>query len=472
MRSIFSKLLVSHTIVILVSTLTMGLFLSYVVQQYIIDSKQQELREKGEHIIAFLETNHFTPDVLSEQSTRIMSDMAGANIWITDSSGHVITGRASISEHASRRFFADNSPTIAALFRGKTQAWLRTSHLQDIDPSITVALPLHHSPFPAALFLQAPITKIDQTLDNLRTFFMYALTLGVFAAFVIGLVTSRSLTRPIANISRAAAKFAQGDFTSHAIVKTNDEIGHLGQTFNSMADSLARVEQNRREFLANVSHELKTPIASIQALTETILDGIVQTPAQQQRYLTTIVIETGRIGRLIHDLLDLAQLDAGELSIQYEKVDLKALVELEEEKHAAALLKKRVALQPVLPKTLPLVWADSDRLTQVLTNLISNAIRYAPGNSVIDITASVKHHHVFLNVIDHGPGISHDDLPYIWNRFYRAEKSRTRSQGGTGLGLAITRKLMEAMGGTISVDSVCGQGATFTISLTAVMEEK
>jgi signal transduction histidine kinase len=322
-----------------------------------------------------------------------------------------------------------------------------------------------NTPVQYALFLRTPITGVNKTAQAIEKLLFYAALLSVLAAGAVSFFISRSLTRPISDISRAASRFADGDYSSRSSVSGKDEIGSLGITFNGMAESLADIEQNRRDFLANISHELKTPIASIQALTEAIIDGIVDTPEQRQRYLSNILSETGRINRLIRELSDLSALEAGKLTIQLQNIDLKEFFLAETEKYVSLLAERNLHWHTVIPDNLPLVKADRDRLTQVFANLITNAVRYAPGGSALGLKLVAGRKFVSIAVSDSGPGIAPDDLPYIWDRFYRADKSRARQYGGSGLGLFITRNLVHAMGGEITVESTPGKGATFTFTL-------
>lgn len=313
--------------------------------------------------------------------------------------------------------------------------------------------------------MDAPITGVNRTIFSLEKILLYSLFAGILTAFILGLLISRNLTKPIGNISLAAHEFAEGNFNSRTTATGNDEIGNLGQTFNTMADSLAQIEQNRRNFLANVSHELRTPVTSIQALSETILDGLAPKPEQQRRYLITIVQESKRLSRLISDLLDLSQLEADELSIISGELNLKLWLRSEIDKIQPLLMKKGLMLHVDIPENLPMVWADTDRVSQVFINLITNAIRHTPEQSTITINLYTIKHHVALELYDQGPGIPLADLPHIWDRFYRGDPSRARNDGGTGLGLAITKKLVHAMNGTIMVHSVPDKGATFTFTL-------
>lgn len=458
-RSIFGRLLFSHIAVILVTTVCFGIFISFLIRAHVVENKRSELLAKGNVVAALISptlASGHTPNRLD-----LIGDLVGVNIWAVNQQGKVLAGNP---PNRWIRALTENPGQFEGVFAGAAQSWVRNARNQP-DPSITVALPLTGTQIPSALFLYTPITGINQTVQALDRLLIVALLVGTLAATLLGFFIARSLTRPIANISKAAARFAGGDYTSRTKATGNDEIGRLGQVFNGMAESLASTEQNRRDFLANVSHELKTPVASIQALAEALHDGMVERPEKQQRYLQTIVEESLHIDRLIRDLLDLAQLEAGELTVVPEKVDLAAFLPNELTKYEHLLAEKQLKAAMNIPPSLPAVLADAGRLSQVVANLLANAIRYSPDGASVDIAVKVVYSQIAVSVADHGPGIPAADQPHIWDRFYRVDKSRSRSGGGTGLGLAITKRLVTAMGGEISVYSVPGAGATFTFTL-------
>jgi signal transduction histidine kinase len=460
-RSIFNKILLSHIGLILLSTITLALFMSYLVRSNAIDSKRKDLLFKGNAVIELL-----TPDLLqgrtpSNDALERIGDLAGGVIWLINDKGAVIAGRS--PQNWAKRF-QEEQQEHTDLFANGPHSWIRPSDRHK-DPSIVVALAIPGAPTPIAVFLDAPLTGVNQTVTSLEKILFYSLLASIFTAIIVGYLIARSLTKPIANISQAAKNFTQGNYDSRTSATGNNEIGNLGHTFNMMAESLQQIEQNRRNFLASVSHELKTPVTSIQALSETILDGLAPKPEQQQRYLTTILQETKRLGRLISDLLDLSQLEADELSIVCEKINLQTWLLIETDKIEPLLLQKQITLHMDMPEELPHIWGDADRLGQVFTNLLTNAIRYSPEQSIITISFFAAKEHIAISIRDTGSGISPDDLPYIWDRFYRVDKSRARTCGGTGLGLAITKKLVQAMQGDITVISTLGKGSTFTVTL-------
>lgn len=224
-----------------------------------------------------------------------------------------------------------------------------------------------------------------------------------------------------------------------------------------------KLEEMRREFIANVSHELRTPISLITGYGEAIMDGVYETPEQRNGFIKVILAEAGRLKRLVEDLLELSRLQSGSIILEKEWVDIEQVAQGVKEKFHNVLREENTELQVEIGRGAEMVWADKFRLEQIFINLISNAVRYAPGG-VIKLRSLKCGPNKIISISDTGRGIPAADLPFVFERFYRADKSRNRESGGTGLGLAIAKNLVEALQGTIKVDSQEGQGTVFTIS--------
>jgi two-component system sensor histidine kinase ResE len=235
--------------------------------------------------------------------------------------------------------------------------------------------------------------------------------------------------------------------------------------------ALRRLEQMRRDFVANVSHELRTPLTAIQGIIEGLIDGVIS-EAEAGRYLRVAHGESLRMNRLVQDLLDLAALEAGRTDWELHAVELPEILDRLETRLQAPLSEKGLAVRREVPPDLPPLPANESRLEQVLTNLVENAARFSPPGGVITVTAERRpDNRITVTVRDQGPGIPPEDLPHVWERFYRVEKSRARESGGTGLGLAIVRQIVEAQGGEVAVESSPGEGASFSFTLPAAENE-
>lgn len=227
-----------------------------------------------------------------------------------------------------------------------------------------------------------------------------------------------------------------------------------------------RLEMLRREFVANVSHELRSPLSLLQGYVEALADGLAEDEAERQKYLNILLDETLRLRRLVNDLLDLTQLETGNINMRIDQLSVNSLVFRVTGRFQPVFDEQNKNLQVSIPENLPLVKGDEDKLQQVLVNLLDNAIKYTPVEGTVKVTASAGEKTVDISVADSGPGIPKDELDQIWERFYKVDKARTREAvGGTGLGLAIVKNIILAHGGQVGVKSDPGAGAQFTFSI-------
>jgi signal transduction histidine kinase len=255
---------------------------------------------------------------------------------------------------------------------------------------------------------------------------------------------------------------ATGELEQQVVVRSRDELGELAAAFNQMSADLARASELRRQMTADIAHDLRTPLTVITGYLESLRDGVLQpSPAR----FDTIYNEAQQLQRLVEDLRTLSLADAGELPLNRQLVSPQELLEglVAAYKHQAE--RQSIALHWQAEPGLPAINVDADRMMQVLSNLVSNALRYTPAGGQIALTAAQRGAGVQLTVQDNGAGIAREALPHIFERFYRGDPARQQHDGESGLGLAIARSIVEAQGGTIAVQSALGAGTTFTIML-------
>ena len=298
-----------------------------------------------------------------------------------------------------------------------------------------------------------------------------AVAIGFAAAVAISLILSSTLLSPIRRMTHASESMADGDFTQKIPVESEDEIGTLSRTFNTMASQLEttlselkNAERQRREFVANVSHELRTPLTSIRTYAETLSDSPDLPEDTRADFLNVILNESDRMGKIVTDLLDLSRLDAGG-GIKLEPFSLERSVR---EVYTAIALSaerrgQRVDLE--LQWAMPDIVGDRARIEQVLMNIMTNAIKYTPEGGEINVACYAIGDFAKVRISDSGVGIPEEDLPHIFDRFYRVDKARTRESGGTGLGLSIAYDIVLLHGGEIRLESEVGKGTTFTVIL-------
>ncbi len=294
---------------------------------------------------------------------------------------------------------------------------------------------------PAAEFL----TSVNQAIAS-------SAGIAGLVALILGTILFLQIIKPLRLLRKAAAAISSGDLHQRVDIHSRDELGELGTTFNKMAESLAAAETQRQHLVADVAHELRTPLAAIQGTLEGIQDGILPTDKEQ---VDALYAETLLLNRLVDDLKLLSLAEAGQLKLERQATETGVLIQQIVERAKIRADAKGVNLIAELGPNLLPVWIDSDRITQVLNNLIGNALRYTPEGGKITVRGSVLPACKFIqiSVSDTGLGIDSEDLPFIFDRFYRADKSRNRRSGGSGLGLAIVKQLVEAHGGRVQAES-------------------
>lgn len=294
-----------------------------------------------------------------------------------------------------------------------------------------------------------------ETAWNRSTF--WSVIVGGSAAAGLSYLMSQRIMRPLIRIEKITQKFAQDQLSERLPVSEIPEINRLSTSINRMAASLEGVEQRRREIIGDLTHELRTPLTVLRGYLEELAEGKISPSPEVYLRLAT---ETRRLERLVNDLQELSKAEAGHLQINLLPVNLRPLLESLVQKFSDQLLEDGPVLSLDCPVQLPAVLADLDRTEQVLVNLIGNALRYTSHGS-ITIRAWTEARLLWLAVSDTGIGIEPEDLPHIFERFWRAEQARTIHAGGTGIGLAISRRLIELQGGQIFVESQPGVGSTF-----------
>jgi signal transduction histidine kinase len=300
--------------------------------------------------------------------------------------------------------------------------------------------------------------------DTVVTMVLVAIGAAVVASLV-GLVAAGLLTRPLGRLGGAAGRIARGDLSARSgLADRRDEIGALGRTFDGMASELQSSEATRRRLFQDVAHELKTPLAVIDATSSAVIDGVYP---HDDRHVATIRDQARLLSRIVDDLRTVSLAESGELALA--RADVEAATLLADVAAAfgapadAAGVTVRIAADPAAR-----VHADADRLRQAIGALVDNALRMAPAGSAIELSASGSDGgNVELSVRDHGPGIAPEDLPHLFDRFYRADLARDRTSGTSGLGLAIVRAIARAHGGSVTAENVEGGGALFRLALPA-----
>jgi signal transduction histidine kinase len=300
--------------------------------------------------------------------------------------------------------------------------------------------------------------------DDLLPPLLAAAGLAVLLAIILSWLTARGISRPLRDIAEAARGIPQGDYRPIA-VSGPSEVRQLADSFNRMIDKVRASRQSQRDFVANVSHELKTPLTSIHGFAQAMLDGTITDRQGLEKAAGVIYDESGRMHRLVVELLELARLEGGAAKFRREQVDVSLLLEKIAAQFSPQAQEAGIELRTSI-QALPRLLGDGDRLAQVFTNLVDNGLKNTPAGGWLEISSLARDGFAEISVADSGPGIPAAELDRIFERFYQVDKSRARTgQQGTGLGLSIAREITEAHGGSIQADSRPGAGSVFVVKI-------
>lgn len=331
-----------------------------------------------------------------------------------------------------------------------------------------VILVVSHIIFTAASFFlfQDHLTNLHQNSEDFNKMKYLFILSSIISITITGLITyylSKRMTAPLREMNRAALYIARGKFDQRIKIKTHDELGELGKTFNFMAQELAGLDQMRKDFVANISHDLRSPLTSLHGFVRALLDDTI--PNERKPHYYKIMNEqTGRMITLVNDLLDMARIDAGQLEIRPVIFNLSEVIRQALSRMEPEFVNKQVNVVLISEEEQDIcVFADPHLMDQVIVNLIQNAVQFSSSNSSVEVILKKEEQSV-VSIRDYGLGIKQEDIEFIWDRFYKADRART-SKSGTGLGLSIVKHILDLHQTDIQVESEIGRGTIFTFTL-------
>jgi two-component system, OmpR family, phosphate regulon sensor histidine kinase PhoR len=442
-------------------------FATEVTKNKYIQNLTQQLTEKARALALVLGDS----SAVNEATARALETAAGGRITVVLADGKVLADSEANAEkmenHATR-------PEMARALRGETWSDIRRSATIGVS-FLYVAVPIRGG----ALRIAVPLSEIDRQIAQLRWKILGSTALAFLPALAVAAFLARFLSRRFSAISGYAAELARGNFRARLPEGDSSEFGQLAATLNETAAhlqqaveqlesehaELEKVERVRKDFVTNVSHELRTPLASIQGYTETLLDGAINDPKHNLRFLEIIRHNAERLTRITEDLLTLSRIEQKRQKFEFDSHPVTMLLADAIDLMRPIAEKNRIRLEIESAPEDAMVRCDSEAVSQILSNLMDNAIKYTHPGGCISVGARQDGDYVEFHVRDTGIGIPEEDLPRLFERFYRVDKARSREMGGTGLGLSIVKHLVAAQEGTTRVESRVGEGSTFFFTL-------
>ncbi|HEY9870786.1 MAG TPA: ATP-binding protein [Candidatus Obscuribacterales bacterium] len=467
-RSLANQLLFTYLLILTIALAKASFWALFLIKTESINDLRNALEVEAVNLGLEIDNDLALDSLESKKRIQAAADRhagkLGVSITVVDNDGHVIVDSG--AKQAEGQNISDE-PEINDALAGITAMYRRTG-----APSRTewlyVAYPVRAMGETAGVIrVGFPLTEINQRLHKDLIIFLQLILITGIVTVLISLWLAKKVTRPIREMSAMARQIAEsGDISVFVPIRRQDEIGELGLSFNQMIGRLREQERLRQEFIANASHELKTPTMAIGSVVEALQAGAADDPELRTQFLSSLERLVERQSSLIQDLLDISRLDGGLQVNWQEDVNLLQVISDAVEQIRPQAEKKQVSLKNESDTDGLLIPGNAIQLQRAFTNILTNAVAYTPSEGSVTVGAKTTDaEHVEVLIQDTGAGIDPADLPHIFDRFYRGDKARTRSGGGTGLGLAITREIIARHHGTVLVDSVVGKGSTFVVRL-------
>jgi len=458
-KSIFDRMLFLQCVTVLSLLLILGLGIGYVARMQGLNMEEEALIETGRQAASALAQGE------SPQSLQALTEGRKLLLQIVYPDGIV-----SVFEDEKWQPLVsmpiDKTRASEVVRRGGSVPETMDRFFSGASfPVYTLFVRLGEGEGDGVLLLHSDIARLNRAFRQIA---LWSLAICVVAAFVVlfsSYFIAKRIINPFVDMNHIVQCYSKGDFSQRIPVQGKDEASQLGRSFNEMADQLKNLEVTRQSFVANVSHELRSPLTSMKGFLEAMMDGTI--PAEEhEHYIDIVLSETRRMTAMVNDLLDLARIESGIITVNYEVFDINELIRRTLITFEARISEKSMELDVRFANEQSFVYADSNQISQVLRNLIDNAIKYSPDGRTLLVSTYALRKEVYVTIRDTGVGIPAEDVPHIFDRFYKVEKAHTPSpQVGSGLGLAIVKKIIEAHGQSITVKSARGKGTQFTFTL-------
>lgn len=474
-RSLFKKYLNVSLVIIISSFILLGLILIFTMVQYWNNTKKSEFDRTAMSVSKFIGSNvimnasmdnkiamYYDNAKLLEQSLTMFAENIDGDVFVTDLSGRVIL------MNQGSKYISDSTQVYQEIIDEVMQShyYFGQGTMNDVYDTVRyiAVRPIYYadsSSMVGVVFVTSDASQINAFSEMiLRIFALSAFAALAISFFAIG-IFSYNMVKPLRQMADAARKFGKGDFSVRVNESSNDEVGELAVAFNNMADSLASSENVRKSFVANVSHELKTPMTTIAGFIDGILDGTIP-PERQKHYLSIVSDEIRRLSRLVRSMLDLSRIDSGEMRLNYQQFDIVSILVTILLTFEQEIDKRKIEIRGLDNVKAAMVYGDPDLIHQVIYNLIENAVKFTDESGYIEFEIEDWSDRTVFSVKNSGKGIEKEELALIFERFYKTDKSRSKDKKGLGLGLYLVRTIIRLHGGEITADSVLDQYCRFS----------
>jgi len=457
---------------ILLGYLIFGFFGFVVVATFVSSMTMEQLkREKADALYreATLIANTYASDLYNSETSLdtvkkqldALDTYLSATIWIINPSGRMVLNSSAPLDVENEIVIEDFDPTITAGSYYTAGTFFDTFS----EPMLSVFAPIASSyKVKGYVVIHTPMKAIQASCDSLLNISYILLVILFLLSLIILIFFTEMVYMPLRKITEATEQYASGNMHYEFQVDSEDEIGYLAATLSYMASEIARSEDDQKKFVANISHDFRSPLTSVKGYLEAMLDGTIP-PEMYEKYLNIVLNETERLTKLTNSLLTLNNLNTKGILLNREDFDINQIIRSTAASFEGTCRQKAIRIELVLTGEAMYVNADMEKIQQVIYNLTDNAIKFSHNGSVIQIETNEKNNKVHVSVKDSGIGIPKDDLKLVWDRFYKSDASRGKDKKGTGLGLSITKEIIHAHGEHINVISTEGVGSEFIFSL-------
>ena len=467
--TLFSKLFTVYIGILLVILILFYIIFSNAFRSYFIDHTQGIMKKQAEMIAEEYKAIGEFRQSVKTGINRILFKMEvfdkylDATVWIVDRNNVIHVA----SDNVNKAFFEKNLPIedIEKVFDGYYVARKTGFEQYFTTPVVTIGYPIEvFGNVEYALFIHTPMPQIEKTIAEVRSMTLKTVAVTIFVTFILIYFMSKQITKPLKQMNTVAKQIAGGDFDKRIEREGEDEISELAASLNYMASELGKIESSRKSFIANVSHDMRSPLTSIQGFVTAMLDGTIP-QEKQDKYLNIVLNESQRMIKMANDILELNKLEEGNLPLKKSEFDIHEMIRDLVENLSPRIKEKELTVNLILDDKIQNVVADPEKIARVVQNLLDNAFKFVNNQGIIEVETIAKGSKVWVYIRNNGPMIPKEEQQVIWERFYKADLSRGKDKKGMGIGLVIVKEIIKQHQETLGIRSEEGEMVTFYFSL-------